>query len=85
MSSELKKLLLIGIAALFLATGAARAAGSLKTDVWAIYALGKMGLLCARLMRLAYTTAYSFGTRIPKTRSKFVCQRKGHLLAQSKW
>jgi hypothetical protein len=49
----MKKLLLTGIAVLFLATGAARAAGSLKTDVWVDICTSKDGT--------AVCTAYALG------------------------
>jgi len=39
----MNRLFLVSIAALFLATGAARAAGSLKTDVWVDMCTSKDG------------------------------------------
>jgi len=50
----MKKLLLSGIAVLFLATGAARAGGSLKTDVWVDMCTSKDGTAKKNCVHVLY-------------------------------
>jgi len=84
----MKKLLLSGIAVLFLATGAARAGGSLKTDVWVDMCTSKDGT-AKKIACTSYTLGLYDGLILwyanSKDPIKICVPGKGHLLAQSKW